>query len=423
MGPSPEWEALWPPRKGLGPGPQGKPILRRSEPASSQAVAATPTTSGREAHELEARLGLKIAHLSKGLERWQAELVQRARSEIEIVRTSMEAVLAEQLASAESRSAERDARLEQHLAAVASLSEQLVALTLSVGDADVRIGTVERKVAQETKELERGITALRSDLLAAVAQQIESRAEAIESDVAREAALETRLKSELGDMVTGLLATRGLGEDSQLALNGRLDELEAQVRTVMGELAGLRRQLTSTEARLDHRLVPLVRRLSETGLITEALVSSTQAHAASVTALRRELLANLTRLSQSVEVHRDEAASRADVAALEAELEDRVARELTSARSQLDAKLTTLDAVVDAVDAAAAALETGLVERVTGAANVAATSALAPVRSDLRSVQAEVAATERSIRELRRQMRTSSPPPGATTARQPDRSS
>lgn len=367
--PSPAWEALWPPRGGSVPELQGGPAPRSAEPSAPSSRALQSTTNGREARELEARLELKIADLSNVLEGWQAELVQRTQSEIEGLRASMENTLAQRLASTESRSAAHVDRLEKSLAAVAgSQREPVAALTLSVEDAIARQGEVERELREETRALGAAIEELRSDVNAATA------------------------------------AGAQLVQDAEAGINAR-------VRTVTGELARLRRQLTSTEARFDQRLAPLVQRLSETGAIAEDLMSSTHADAAEVKALLDEFRADLVRLSKSMEVHRAHTASRADLAALEGELEDRVVRELASTRSQLDAKLVTLDAVVDAVDAAAAALETGLVERVTGVASVAATSALAPVRSDLRSVHAEVAAAQRSIRELRRQVRTALPPP------------
>lgn len=120
-----------------------------------------------------------------------------------------------------------------------------------------------------------------------------------------------------------------------------------------------------------------------------------------------DLREDLDRLSEAVAAHRAETVTRADLVALE----DRVANELASARSEVHSRLTMLDEVVHAVDAAAS-LDTGLVERMTGMANVAASTALGPVHSDLRAVHDEVAATQEGIRELRRRIRTSLPPFG-----------
>ncbi|MDQ4069362.1 MAG: hypothetical protein M3203_07820 [Actinomycetota bacterium] len=336
----------------------------------------------------------------------------------------------------ESRSTEREARLEQTLEAVAGrLSEHVASVTVSAGDARARLDALERELRGETsalaasidvlrsevveaaaetarlvREVEADLKALRSEVLTAVADQVEARTEALERDVAREAALETRLRRDLDDLVSTELANVREGNDEQHPLTERIDRVDSQVGALAGELAALRLQLSSTEAKLDERLVPLAEQLSETSSTREALVSSARANAAELAALRIELRDEMTRLSDSLDVQRAETASRVELTAFEKELEERVAEELTSARSQLDARLVTLDAVVDAVDAAAASLEAGLEERLTGVANVAASSALAPVRSDLRSVHAEVAATQRSIRELRRRVRTSLPP-------------
>jgi DNA repair exonuclease SbcCD ATPase subunit len=368
-GTAPTWEALWPARRSPGPPPQSKPAEGEAEPSAPPALTGRTTTGGHDARKLEARLELKVAELSKVQESRHAELVERTRSEIQALRTSMEGRLAELLAATESRSAEREARLDRNLAAVSGgLSEQMAALTVSVGEAPARLAELERALREETRALVASVEAVRRDVTGT---------EAATAELARQVEV---------------------GIHAQHALNGRIEGVDAQLQTVVGELAQLRRQLAATEARLDQRLVPLVQRLSETGSLTDALMSSRQADVARVTALGDEL--------------------RDQLAALERQLEDRVVRELAGAGSELDARLMTLDAVVGAVDAAAAAVETGLAERVTGAATVAATSALAPVRSDLRSVRAEVAATQRSLRELRRQMRTSPPPAaaGASTA-------
>ena len=441
---SPTWEALWPPRTGAGPEPQAKPAPPSAAPPGPPAHAPASITNEDNPRELGERLELKIAELLKVIELRQAELAEATRSELEAVRASVDTALASALAATESEWAEREARLEHGVAAVAGrLSEQIAAVTATAAAASARLGAMERDFREETRtlaasievlrtdvtaataastsearaamalapaaplddpdgpdrplqrlrEVEANLEAVRSELAAAVADQAQARAEDLERDVARHAALEIRLRADLHDIVGADLATRRLGGDDYDALAERLDRVDGRMEALTGELAQPRSRLTSTEATSD------------------ALGFSAKADAETFTALRREVGESLSRLSGSLETHRAETVSRADLATLEEKLDGRVAEELTSGRSQLDARLTKLDAVVDAVDEAAASLRTSLEERLTGAANVAASTALAPMRSDLRSVHAQVAATQKSIRELRRRIRMSVPPP------------
>lgn len=219
--------------------------------------------------------------------------------------------------------------------------------------------------------------------------------------------------------------------DSKLAdlskvMEGRHAELVART---MSELDAMRASMEAAARAVEERVSDDLQRVDEVlraaarsttlGAIEAGSVQLIRQLEADVQALRTEMLAaaarrqlvttetielrqEMDRLSALVEAHRAETATRTDLVALE----DRVDNELGAVQSEVHSRLATLDAVVNAVDAAAATLDTRLEERLTGVANVAATTSLAPVRSDLRAVHDEVAATQRSIRELRRRVRT-----------------
>ena len=212
-------------------------------------------------------------------------------------------------------------------------------------------------------DLEANVQALRTDMLAALRQR----------KVAWEAALETRLRSDLNALVASEMATLRLGDDDRRTFAERSERIQAHVTQLAGELAQLREQLLAM------------------GTV--------------------ELREEVDRLSLSVNAERAETATRADLVALE----DHVGNELRAIQSDVQSRLAMLDAVVNAVDDAAANLDARLVERLTGVAKKAASTALAPVRSDLRAVHDEVAATQRSIRELRRRVRAFLPPAAPAT--------
>ena len=375
--PRPAWDALWPPRRDREP-------ERHATPASGVA-AATPVSMTGDASDVDGRFDVRLADLSKVMETRHAELVRRTASELDAIRESIEAALG----ATEKRLAEHLQRVEAgaapaaDLAALRSRVDDALQTVLSTPTDDDRLGALEERLfssmretlrgieersAQLVGQLEADVKALRTDLGAAVAEQVEARADALEREAAREGALETRLRAELQTVVGSEVATLRNLDETRHALTERVDRVETQVATVSGELAQLRSQLVETWA--------------------------------------GEIREDVDRLSQAVAAHRAETATRADLVALE----DRVTEELASAQSEMQSRLTMLDAVVHAVDAAAASLDTGLVERMTGMATVAASSALAPVRSDLRAVHDEVAATQKSIRELRRRIRTALPP-------------
>lgn len=293
--------------------------------------------------------------------------------------------------------------------------------TADVNDARQVEGRLNSKIAELLKEIKAGqadvVSRTRSELDAARASMETALAEYLASAESRLAQHEARIEQRLAGVVERLSEavsgiTRAAEDVRHFASEREFREdtkaLAASIEVVRSEVA------EATEARGE-----LVKEVEadleagnrETRSIGAALTAPAQANIATFAALGGELRDDMARLSKSREVHRADTATTADLAALEEQLEDRVAGQLALAQSQLDSKLMVLDAVVAAVDAAAATLETGLMERLTGVANMAATSALAPVRSDLRSVHAEVAAAQRSIRELRRRVPRFLPPP------------
>ena len=373
-GKPPAWDELWPPRRDRGPEVGDTPVLRQ----------ATPTGTG-DAGDVEGGVDLTLGGLTTLMETRHTELVAQTMSALDAIRASTEAALG----AIEKRMADHLQRVEAGAAGAADLA----ALRLHVDDTlqsvvsaatdessldalEERLsssiretrGEIEGRSAELVRRLEVDVKALRTDLLAAVAEHVDARAGALEREVARERALETRLRSELEAIVGSELAALRLADDAGNAMTERIDRVETQVARLSGELGGLRTQLAET-------------------------------HAAEVAEVRDDM----DRLSKSMEGHRAETATRTDLVALE----DRVAKDLVSAQSEVDSRMTRLDAVVDAVDAAAASLDTRFVERLTGMADVAASTAVAPVRNDLRAVHDEVAATQRSIRELRRRVRAS----------------
>ena len=94
------------------------------------------------------------------------------------------------------------------------------------------------------------VMAFRSTLAAAVAEQVEARADTLERETARDAALEARLRSELQGMIAAALARLPRHDCTLCAEPERVDRLEARVRDLAGEVAQLRSQLASTEAQV-----------------------------------------------------------------------------------------------------------------------------------------------------------------------------
>jgi len=305
--PAPGWEALWPPRRDAVPHGR-RPVVHQA-------------TDADDVNGVDARADGELARVSALVETVHADLAGRTASDYEAVRASMRSGLAE-------------------------LEDRLLS---SVGD---RLREIEAHHARVVRELWADVEGLRAELAAAIAQQLEARADAWERDVTRAQAVETRLRSELQDILASGLAALGGSEHAPLALSERLDR-------VTDEVAQLRSQLVAADAKLD----------------------------------------------------------------------DRLAEDLASARAEVDAGLSELDAVVDAVDDDAARPDARLAQLEPGAADVEATTGPAPVGSDLRSVHDEVAATQRSISELRRRMRTllgapapdapGLPPSGRATSRNP----
>ena len=373
----PAWDDLWPPRRDREP-------ERHAPPASGVATATTVSTTG-DASDVDGRFDPRLADLSRALEARHAELVTRTTSELDAIRRSIEAALGgtEKRLAEHLRQVEVGAAPAADLAALRSRVDDALRTVVSLPTDGDRLGALEERLsssiretlrgieersAQLVRQLEADVNALRTDLRSTVVQ-VDARADALEREAARQHALETRLRTELEVVVGSEVATLRNGDETRHALTERVDRIETQVAAVTGELARLRTRLADTR----------------NGDVRE----------------------DMDQLSKAVAAHRAETATRTDLVALE----DRVAGELASARSDVHFRLRMLDAVVHAVDAAAS-LDTGLVERMTGMANVATSTALAPVRSDLRAVHDEVAATQESIRELRRRIRTSLRPIG-----------
>ncbi|MDQ3897138.1 MAG: hypothetical protein M3326_07825 [Actinomycetota bacterium] len=317
--------------------------------------------------DVEGRFDLRLAGLARVMEARHAELVARTTSQLDAVKASMDAALS----AVEKRMAEHVQRVERVAASAAARDRHIDALEERLS-ASIRDAL--RQMEARSDQLDGEAEALRTDLLAAMADQVEVRGEELhQREVARELALESRLRSELDASVASQLDGRRTTEETLHALSERIDGADAQLARITGELARIQTQLAAMQD--------------------------------------GEVREDMDRLSNSLEAHRAETATRSDLVALE----DRVAKELASTQSDVHARLTTLDAVVAAVDAAAANLDTRLVERLTGVAS----TALAPVRSDLRAVHDEVAATQKSVRELRRRMQTLLPPPAAVGAEPP----
>ena len=325
----PAWDELWPPRQDAGPEGHDRSASR----VPPVPPGSTPPDTG-EPRRIEGRVDLKLAALARVMETRHSELAARVTADLHAMKASMEAAL--------------------------NASEERLSASIRAG-----LRAVEARSAQ----LEHDAEALRTDLLAAVAEQVEARSEALhDRQVAGESAFETRIRSGLDAIVESDLTARRAGEDARRALTERVDGVDTQVAALAGELAGIGAQVAALQA--------------------------------------GEVRDDVDRLSKAMDAHRAETATRADLVALE----DRVGKELAGAQSEVNSRLTTLDAVVAAVDAAAASLDEGLVERLTGVASVAASTALAPVRSDLCAVHDEVAATQKSIQELRRRVQTLLPP-------------
>lgn len=223
---------------------------------------------------------------------------------------------------------------------------------------------IEAGRTQVVRQVQADVQALRTEMLAAAAERVRTADRLCQDEGVAEAALETRLRWELHSLVASEMATLRLGEDDRRAFTERTERIEAHLATLAGDLAQLRTEVAAM------------------GTI--------------------ELREQMDRLSVSVEAQGAETATRADLVALE----NLVGNELRAVQSEVHSRLAMLDAVVNAVDAATAHLNRGLAEDLTGVAKRAASTALSPVGTNLRAVHDEVAATQRSISELRRRVRT-----------------
>ena len=190
------WDELWPPRRDREP-------ERDATPASAGVAAATPVSTTGVASDVDGRFDLRLAELSKVMETRHAELVTRTASKLDAIRRSIEAALG----ATEKRLAEHLQRVEvaaapaADVAALRSRVDDALRTVVRMPTDDGRLGALEERLlssmretlrgveersAQLVRQLEADVKALRTDLRAAVAEQVEARADALEREVARE---------------------------------------------------------------------------------------------------------------------------------------------------------------------------------------------------------------------------------------------